>query len=190
LNQDDLPVYSVRTTEDFVRNSLRQAKYKSLSFESFIGILDEMSQAGIIVNYRHFGGNIDFDYKNKLIKSSIWDSGSTLELQTYKRCLAEQDDVMVGAHLDWDGVIHTTIGEDVLNEIDVLAVKDGVPTFISCKAGRLNAEKKLHALYELETVAYRFGGKYAKKELVTVFPIEGNYAIRAKEMGIKLTVLK
>jgi hypothetical protein len=104
--------------------------------------------------------------------------------------LAEQDDVMVGAHLDWDGVIHTTIGEDVLNEIDVLAVKDGVPTFISCKAGRLNAEKKLHALYELETVAYRFGGKYAKKELVTVFPIEGNYAIRAKEMGIKLTVLK
>lgn len=41
-------------------------------------------------------------------------------------------------------------------------------------------------VYELETVASRFGGKYTRKVLAALQPITGVYAERAKEMGIEL----
>jgi hypothetical protein len=46
----------------------------------------------------------------------------------------------------------------------------------------------LHALYELDTVAHRFGGKYAKKRLVLTAEISEVYQERALEMGIELKV--
>ena len=42
------------------------------------------------------------------------------------------------------------------------------------------------ALYELETVAKRFGGKYAKKVVATAQPISPGHLQRAKEMGIEV----
>ena len=96
------------------------------------------------------------------------------------------DDCKVGVHLDWDGVIHEKPGEDVLNEIDVLSLKGYIPTFISCKSGRMDSHQSLHALYELDTVARRFGGKYAKKVLVTSEKLRPMYVERAEEMGIVL----
>lgn len=38
----------------------------------------------------------------------------------------------------------------VLNEIDVLTITGNVPTFISCKGGKLGSHQTLHALYEQE----------------------------------------
>lgn len=75
---------------------------------------------------------------------------------------------------------------DVLNEIDVLSLTGYVPTFISCKSGKMGAQQTLHALYELDTVAKRFGGKYAKKILVTVKELGDVYMERASEMGIEI----
>ena len=69
----------------------------------------------------------------------------------------------------------------------VIAVIGVVPVFISCK----NGDVKKEALYELETVANRFGGKYAKKIIMvgalndfddsTKFLLE-----RAKDMDISV----
>ena len=59
-------------------------------------------------------------------------------------------------------------------------------TFISCKSGNMSSQQTLHALYELETVAGRFGGKYSRKVLVTVKDIGEVYAERAEEMGIEV----
>lgn len=42
------------------------------------------------------------------------------------------------------------------------------------------------ALYELETVANRFVGKYAKKVLVTAKEVAPGHLLRAKEMGIEV----
>ena len=42
------------------------------------------------------------------------------------------------------------------------------------------------ALYELETVANRFGGKYAKKVLVVAKDVAAGHLLRAKEMGIEV----
>ena len=57
---------------------------------------------------------------------------------------------------------------------------------ISCKSGKMGGQQVLHALYELETVASRFGGKYAKKVLVTANELGDAYMERAKEMGIEV----
>jgi hypothetical protein len=74
----------------------------------------------------------------------------------------------------------------VLNEIDVLTLKGNIPTFISCKTGKMGPSNTLHALYELQTVAERFGGKYEKKVLVTSRMPAEVYITRAEEMEIKI----
>lgn len=43
-------------------------------------------------------------------------------------------------HLDWDGVIHSILGTDVLNEIDFLSLKGNIPALISCKSGKMGIE--------------------------------------------------
>ena len=96
----------------------------------------------------------------------------------------ESDYCEAGVHIDWDG---KRSERDVLNEIDVIAIKGNVPIFISCKNGRLGKTQSLHALYELDTVTSRFGGKYAK--MIMIAP-QGLYSetdfLRAEEMGIEV----
>ena len=50
----------------------------------------------------------------------------------------------------------------------------------------MNEGQALVPMYELQTIATRFGGKYARKVLATVQPIQGVYVERAKELGIEL----
>ncbi len=50
----------------------------------------------------------------------------------------------------------------------------------------MDANKTLHALYELDAVARRFGGKYAKKVLVSAQDLADVYLERADEMGIEV----
>ncbi len=50
----------------------------------------------------------------------------------------------------------------------------------------MSGNNALYALYELETVASRFGGKYAKKVLVSVKKLSAPYLQRAREMGIEV----
>ena len=68
----------------------------------------------------------------------------------------------------------------------MLALHGNVLTFISCKSGSMDSNKALNAMYELETVARRFGGKYVKKVLAIMKPMGRVYLERAKEMGIEV----
>lgn len=143
---------------------------------------NEILEVEVTVKY------VDFAWKECLTKS-----GTALELHVYKKLKEEGKEVRQSVHIDWDGVIDSRVPlqeDDVLNEIDVLALEGNIPIFISCKAGKMNRGKALQPLYELETVATRFGGKYAKKVLATVYSLQGVYAERAKEMGITLDVAK
>ena len=58
----------------------------------------------------------------------------------------KSDDIKIGAHIDWDGVI-TGHNDEVVNEIDVITLNSYHLTFISCKAGKLDI---LKTFYELE----------------------------------------
>ena len=70
--------------------------------------------------------------------------------------------VKVGVVIDWDMFDGAAVCRTI-NEIDVMAMRGTVPVFVSCKNGRFDANE----LYKLNTVAERFGGKYAKKVLVS-----------------------
>ena len=96
----------------------------------------------------------------------------------------------VSVKIDWDGDLHPNEAEDVYNEIDVLTMKDHVPCFISCKTGKMDSDAVLKALYELDTVANRYGGKYCKKILLTAQDPGLVYYERAEELGIDIVLTR
>ena len=148
----------------------------------FNEILDACEEAGFLKNVKHTDGRVAFTFVDDDIRRCICDPGSALEIYT-RHCLETKgSDCRIGVHLDWDGVLHDRPGEDVLNEIDVLKLEGYVPTFVSCKNGKFNKS----ALYELDAVAKKFGGKYAKKIIVAPQMKSKPDFMRAQEMGIEV----
>ena len=174
--------------ESTVLKALADSSNKLKSAHKFYQIMEDLARAGAILDLKHSEGKYQFRFKNKAIKGYLWDGGSILELYSYLQEKGRSDECRVGVHLDWDGVLEGPSGIDVLNEIDVLSLQGYIPSFISCKSGKLSPQQCLHALYELDTVANRFGGKYAKKRLVVTAEINEVYQERALEMGIELKV--
>lgn len=129
---------------------------------------------------------ISFYYDSEDMKRCLIKGGNTLELHTYQKVKNQSYDCKQSIMIDWDGVEHAERGKDVLNEIDVISMDGNVPTFISCKGGKMDNGQALEPMYELTTVTNRFGGKYARKVLSLVHPLEDVYVERAKEMGIEL----
>ena len=149
----------------------------------FVRFLKECESCGLICDLKTDKGILHFAYKNENMKDYFWDGGSILEMYTFAKMKRKYpaEDCRVGVHIDWDGVIHSG-GQDVLNEIDVMVMDDNLPVFISCKIGNVNQM----ALYELETVANQFGGKYVRKILAIGKPLSAGYQLRAEEMGIEV----
>ena len=144
---------------------------------------------------------IIFQFKNKMIKNIVTKTGNILELHVYEVASRRMDifnDFVISAVIDWDGEIkepRPTTPEnteamyrdpETINEIDVILMHNVVPTFISCKSGRVDSK----ALHELQTVTSRFGGKYAKKAIVMATPCDEKtsgtnfFKQRAKDMHI------
>lgn len=196
------------SAEKSLEASKNICKKQGLSLSVFHTFMIKLKQLGALSRYESKIINKDENGRIAEVKVSItyasfaWKecltkAGTALELHVYKELKAAGKEVNQSVRIDWDGLIHegeennaentdddTT--KDVLNEIDVLMLEGNVPTFISCKAGKMDKGKALTPLYELETVATRFGGKYAKKVLATLYTVKGVYAERADEMGIEL----
>lgn len=145
-------------------------------------LLKDCASAGVLEEFVHTQEQLSFRYKSVKLKELLWDAGSILEMHTFMEERIHADDCRVGVHLDWDGVIYNHSGKDTLNEIDVLSLHGVIPTFISCKNGTVNQM----ALYELETVADKFGGKYARKVMAAPQGLNDTHSLRAKEMGIEI----
>ena len=176
--QDDLAVdLPAKQVLAYVRKSRALDTLQELEH-----ILDDCAAAGILENVFYDDEKYSFRYHSSMIKDCLWDAGSILELHTYQQEKIGADDCRVGIHLDWDGVINGRDGNDVLNEIDVLSLHGYVPTFISCKNGHVDKE----ALYELDAVTKKFGGKYAKKALAATRKLSGTDLRRAQEMNIEV----
>ena len=115
------------------------------------------------------------------ISSVFKQAGNLLELYTYAaidRCGCFND-VVTGINLDWDTEENKS-SDETTNEIDVIATDGCIPIVISCKNTNIIKEY----LYELETVANHYCGKYSRKVIITsakVLPVIRN---RAKDMGI------
>lgn len=137
-------------------------------------ILNQLIRNKLILNYSQKNDVLSFEIKNKQVLRCIIKAGNILELYTYMIALeiAEEengfyDDVKMGVKIDWDGIENGKFSKikDTTNEIDVFIMRDLVPLFISCKNGDVGKE----ALYELNTVAEKFGGEYARKVLMATF---------------------
>jgi len=146
-------------------------------------LLKELEDMGAISNLSKNSSCFRFKYKNQDIKDCLCDSGSILELHTYLMATECNffDGCDIGVHLDWDGIINGWL-PDVTNEVDVLLIKDNIPTFISCKNGRVDKD----ALYELDTIANKFGGKYSNKVIVSPHSNDETLNERAREMNIDI----
>lgn len=149
-------------------------------------MLYDLKDIGAIENLVIDSANYSFTYCNESVMNILWDGGTVLELHTYYAYKDITDDCRVGVHIDWDGVIRPSDNLDVYNEIDVLTLNGYIPTFISCKSGKMNSDFALHALYELDTVAERFGGKYSKRILSVLQQVGDVYIERAEEMEIEI----
>lgn len=157
------------------------------------GIMVELERAGVI-RALTMGDRLSFTYKNFRVKRCLTVSGQILELITATRLLGIRDDeakrlyhsVEVGVMLDWNAPEEDELYR-TFNEVDVIAMKDAVPVFISCKNGNFEADE----LYKLNTVAERFGGDYVKKvliatELEKLGPKAHYIRARAQDMKIRL----
>ena len=148
-----------------------------------------------LVSYKEEDGLVTVTYKSEQVKRCLIKAGQALETVVYIYALQAMDkhgrpvynDVMNGVYIDWDGDIRTEQERfDTVNEIDVMMMRGFVPVFVSCKNGTLEMDE----LYKLNAVAAKFGGKYAKKMLVTTSLGRCNFASyfrqRAEDMGIVL----
>ncbi len=158
-------------------------------------ILDGLRKAGILLHCEYDDEIFSITYKNEQVKSCLVTAGQVLEMKVYLAALEAKEkdgtetynDVMNGVIIDWDGDIHTNKKEyDTENEIDVMMMHGMVPVFVSCKNGFIEKDE----LYKLNTVANRFGGKYAKKVLVATALDNSDYSNfirqRAEDMNIRL----
>ena len=137
-------------------------------------IMIPLAKAKLISGYDPESDVLSFTYKNEQIHRCLTKAGDILELYTYitaKEISYENngyyDDIDIGVVVDWDGVIYPEEGSvaETRNEIDIMLMRDLIPIFISCKNGEVHKE----ALYELNTVARKFGGEYSKKILLTTY---------------------
>ena len=144
------------------------------NFEKSPPIWNKLRMESLV--YKHDGV---IRFKNDLIRYLLARQGTALEMYTFICAKAADyfDDGQSGALLDWKG------RREVENEIDVLLTKGAVGYFISCKNGMVDSDE----LYTLNTVASRFGGRYAKKILVlSFFEPDRSFMQRADALGIKV----
>lgn len=158
-------------------------------------LLEEFDKTGLVCGLTIDGDSVHYNYKNAFVKRCLGNSGDALEMKCYCEALSMKEkgkpyfnDCCVGVVIDWDGVIHSKDEDwkDTTNEIDLILMRGLTPTFVSCKNGKIGEEE----LYKLNTVAEKFGGKYAKKMLIATKLERENhiakkaYMRRAEDMGI------
>lgn len=158
-------------------------------------IMSQLCDSGYISGFIADKNKIMYRYKNPQIRAVLTKTGNLLELYTYIAVRNLEisgkkffNDAEIGLCLDWDGIIHYGAESvmDTVNEVDVVAMHANVPVFISCKSG----EVKKEALYELHTIADKFGGSHARKILVTTDSRSSETKLylkqRAADMGITI----
>jgi len=185
--------------EEVVKNYPEDAEHvfrlPKAALKDAVQLLQQLKDRGMMDFYRSEKNQVIFRFANRQIREVVTKTGNILELHVYEvatREPTEFTDAVTGAIIDWDGQTPAEPDFDgrprseTINEIDVILMRNAVPTFISCKSGRADSK----ALHELETVTSRFGGRYAKKVLVMAAPCDtaasggAFFKQRAKDMHI------
>ena len=126
-----------------------------------------------------------FFHKSTLLRRCLQNHGIWLELFAYVSAKRSGlfSDVRTSVLVDWDGSEYNSKG--TRNEVDVLAVHNVTPVFISCKMG---VPTPL-ALSEIKMLSDKFGGERTQTVLLTAADVEKKnpaVAQRARDLGIYL----
>lgn len=188
VSEADKPVETVARVSAMSAVTERLITKSTIDF----AILDELREKGFIREYSYKDGTFRIKYKGAQVKRCLTKAGQVLEMKAYLSAIRATDeagervynDVKNGVCIDWDG---RDGDNDTENEIDVMMMHSLIPVFISCKNGFVSMDE----LYKLNTVAQRFGGRYAKKALIaSALDLNGSFGrsfkMRADDMGIKV----
>lgn len=122
--------------------------------------IDRLRKEKLLTAYREEGSRVSLRFRNEHVKRTLTRAGDLLELWVFLAARSDPasfTDAVMGAKIRWTGEERGTT-----NEIDGLVMHGAVPLYISCKIGSVPKE----ALYEVDSVAARFGGAYAAKVLI------------------------
>lgn len=162
-------------------------------------IISDLQKNGLIC-YEEQQDKISLSFKNASVKLCLTTIGQVLETVVFTAASGLLDesgkpvfnDVQNHVLIGWDEQKPSAGNPvDTQNEIDVMLTRGMVPVFISCKNGRFTSEE----LFKLNSVAENFGGKYAKKVLVTTYltelmqskPVAAQHLLqRANELNIRI----
>ncbi|MCI7493396.1 MAG: DUF1887 family CARF protein [Lachnobacterium sp.] len=164
-------------------------QFEKLTRKSFIVLLKQLEKISWITNLAYDSNVVRFEYPSDRHRNVLTTEGACLEAYVGYRMMEDSDvtDCMVGVSLDWEqgGIQRQSLIEedDVLNEIDVIAMRNNVPIFISCKN---NIVKTNQPLYELDTVANRFGCEKGIRILAAPNGVTEAIRNRAEEMNIRI----
>lgn len=163
------------------------AKLAGMSSKQFMEHLRRMYKMNFLKKLEYENGIATVMFYNLHERRLLCNAGAILEHNVYWKIREDPDvnDCVIGYHINWigegDPMSIYEPGPNVLNEIDVIYMRKNIPTFVSCKNKLVDSNQPL---YELETVADRFGGKLVRKVLVAKGGTSPGIALRAKEMGI------
>lgn len=126
---------------------------------------------------------ISFWITDEYSREMLITTGSWLEAFLYSiaKRSAIFSEVHQGLKIDWDG---KETMYNVINEIDLVLMKNEVPIFVSCKMRDVTTP----AVNELEVYTEEFAGKYAQKVIATTDRMTENCSMyhRCRELGIKI----
>lgn len=166
------------TARKFIRTDTGLVQWNPFLFR-------ELTHIGVYRSFREDKDTISFTYCDAATKKCMMVHGFWLELSTYIRLVRSRffDSVKTSVVIDWDGSERPS--SFTKNEVDLIAVKNSIPVFVSCKMGMPSPQ----ALYEIRLLAGRFGGENAKAVLLSAAPVKREnpaLAMRAADAGVTL----
>lgn len=190
--------FNTDSRELFAKINIAEFEYNETDNRTTAWLIEflEFLKYGGIINYLKLTDDeINFSFKSATSKELLEKSGNVLEMKVYKTAteLKNQNgapfytDLKRSVIIDWDGKIGSSKTGDTKNEIDCIFMQNLIPVFVSCKGGEIDEAE----LYKLDAVARRFGGKYAKKVLVSTnhgkdVTATAYFRKRAEDMNITL----
>lgn len=197
INSLDCEAYSAfcNTVADCVTKNGKKIVINKSDFDTKLkrttkdvkGVLDSLCERKLLIKESDTPALATYRICYGLIPKLIMKAGNVLEYYTAYAASSLTDtvrDIKMGVSIEWND---TSGFFDTQNEIDVMAISNMHPLFISCKNGEVRKE----ALYELDAVSRALGGAYAKKLLVCTHISKNasareHFIKRADDMGIGL----
>lgn len=170
-----------------ISNVLSSFNNNLVTIDNIYSIVDRMEHDGLIKILEKNSNRIKYKFLYDSLNTIFGKSGNVFEYTVYFDNMIDKTpgEILLGALLDWDGKIQKENIDDVTNEIDVIKLDDYILSFISCK-DKHSLDKE--CIYELQTVASKFGDKYVKKMIACSQNCNKGFVSRAKDLKIRVKV--